>query len=221
MLHCIVVPCKTTEAFKLVICSFALYRMVLNGFLKFTGSLPLVVVLQPRVLEVCECAEPPVTWWAQGLPAVHHRLLLAAPWWAGQLAPTPDCCAQGGWERLQLPVRQHLRALPQTAWILFRGDPQAPSASSYLWERLPSELGSAWGRSCQPELGCGELWALDTVSVASSMELRPWPSGDLWWAGFVICIVSYCLAWTWSLCRVFTCDWRLLLFQITLAWLYR
>ena len=80
---------------------------------------------------------------AQGLPPVHHRLLVAAARGPRQPAAAADDRAEGGRQRLQLPVGEHLRALPEAARLLDGGDPTGATARRHDGEGLPPQLGSA------------------------------------------------------------------------------
>ena len=77
---------------------------------------------------------------AQGVPAVHHRMLVAAAGRTRQPAAATHHRAQSGRQRPQLPVRQHVRALPEAARVQLGGHPPRPPARRHHGEGLPFEL---------------------------------------------------------------------------------
>lgn len=51
--------------------------------------------LQSWLSALCQGFMWNVIWWEESLPAVHHWLLHAAPWWPGQPSPTPHRSQKG------------------------------------------------------------------------------------------------------------------------------
>lgn len=64
------------------------------------------------------------------------------------------CCSSGGCHRLELPVGQHLRPLPEASWIYLWGHHEGAAACCHHGERLPPQL----TRRCTEHAPRARLW---------------------------------------------------------------
>lgn len=74
------------------------------------------------------------------LPSVHNWLLVVAAGRPRKSAPPPHRGQESRQRRRQLPVRQHVRPLPQAARLLVGRDPPRALACRHQRKRIPSQL---------------------------------------------------------------------------------
>lgn len=100
----------------------------------------LILLFQPWVPALCQRAQQPERQGAQELPSVCHRVLVPAPRRPRLAPPQVDGREEGGRWRRVLPLRQHVRALLETARLLFGRLAQGEVACCLSGEGVPPQL---------------------------------------------------------------------------------